>query len=249
MGSAESNLTESDPEHPDQESSHPTNDTESNEQGELGQDKFTDDGDDMNLTRDDRKSDVIAKTAKDHIVRDSPLTDTPETKETVIVGCLDSGKNVDEVVDLWELRNLCVSSHGLVEHSLRRRAWPKLLSVHDYIASGTVSNNSTSGNVLSATPEEMAFVRKLCQHGTAWNIMEYWKEIGDPAEQQDDQEWEVDQDMSQQLSFMESSSPESFSVRRVSFDLGATPTTPTSNPNNGIGMHTPASATSFETAE
>ena len=170
--------------------------------------------------------------------------DSSKSKELAIVRCLDNGKGNNEVVDLWELRNLSISKHGLVGYSLRRRAWPKLLSVHDFIDTGATTSNT---NVLSASPEDMAYVRKLCQHGTVWNIIDYWREKGEPVEQQDCQESELDQDMSQQLSFVESTSPRLLPERRVSFDLGAT--TPTKDIQSGVGADTPASFMSFETAE
>ena len=118
-----------------------------------------------------------------NIKGDIATVDSSKAKEFAIVGSLDNGKGINEVVDLWELRNLSISRHGLVGYSLRRRAWPKLLSVHDYIDTGASTSNN---NVLSASPEDMAYVRKLCQHGTVWNIMDYWREKGEPAEQQDD---------------------------------------------------------------
>ncbi|GKZ01387.1 hypothetical protein MPSEU_001089500 [Mayamaea pseudoterrestris] len=75
----------------------------------------------------------------------------------------------EEVVDLWRLRELALSEGGLVHDSLRKRAWPKLVGLHDVCffeqvtaaeppirresaSSITVVTNNTTATALAGLP-------------------------------------------------------------------------------------------------
>jgi Rab-GTPase-TBC domain len=51
-------------------------------------------------------------------------------KENTILQCLNG---TAEAVDLWHLRDLALSRGGLVNSSIRKRAWPKLVGAHEQL--------------------------------------------------------------------------------------------------------------------
>mmetsp|Transcript_36995 Transcript_36995/g.81028 ORF Transcript_36995/g.81028 Transcript_36995/m.81028 type:complete len:903 (-) Transcript_36995:1020-3728(-) len=84
---------------------------------------------------------------KEQIPRDIEQTkqkQQEQDKSDEILRCLSGTRlgdstsdcNVEEVVDLWHLRSLALQPGGLLNSSIRRRAWPKLLGVDAHVLGG-----------------------------------------------------------------------------------------------------------------
>jgi hypothetical protein len=111
-------------------------------------------------------------------------TDAIEVKLEEIRTCLDG--NHKEQVDLWQLRQLSLSKGGLISHSIRKRAWPKLLGAHQQVLLHSSNTNSCDG-CCSTTTNHSTLVVEITQHDmqllehdlskpTAWNIEDHvWR--------------------------------------------------------------------------
>lgn len=53
-------------------------------------------------------------------------------------------------VDLWKLRELCLTEGGLVNDTLRQRAWPKLVGLYQY-GSQTISVSTETLDTATTT--------------------------------------------------------------------------------------------------
>lgn len=49
----------------------------------------------------------------------------------------------EKVVDLWHLRELAISKHGLVNANIRKRAWPKLVGANEHILNSSIASLPT----------------------------------------------------------------------------------------------------------
>lgn len=92
------------------------------------------------------------KKDQDNANENNKVDDQHELKKDEILSCLNgvcirpqtksqhsrraSHNNFDDdekVVDLWHLRELAISKHGLVSASIRKRVWPKLVGANEHI--------------------------------------------------------------------------------------------------------------------
>lgn len=77
-----------------------------------------------------------------------------DAKQDDIFCCL---HGVEENVDLWQLRDFALSRGGLVNSSIRKRAWPKLVGAHEKIwKSSEKANTQDLVNVSSSSMQLLA---------------------------------------------------------------------------------------------
>lgn len=57
-------------------------------------------------------------------------------------------------VDLWKLRELCLTEGGLVNDTLRQRAWPKLVGLHQYGSQTTSASTETPETTFTSTTDD-----------------------------------------------------------------------------------------------
>lgn len=81
-------------------------------------------------------------------------------------------------VDLWKLRELCLTEGGLVNDTLRQRAWPKLVGLYQYgsqttsvstetPATGTATTAFAASSLNDDTPKFEIDVSVLQEQGSA----------------------------------------------------------------------------------
>ena len=91
-------------------------------------------------------------------------------KYDAISECLRGGS--DDRVDLWLLRELALSPGGLLEPSLRKRAWPLLTACFQSQQDG---GTGAPGSAVGATPSpnDLAALHRDVQY-TVWNVREHF---------------------------------------------------------------------------
>jgi hypothetical protein len=103
-----------------------------------------------------------------------------EVKLEEIRSCLDG----DDEVDLWHLRELALTRGGFVSAQVRKRAWPKLMGVHQQVlfhASNAATANDTNADSLSKQKKQLVVEvsdrdYQLLQRDipeTIWNIQDH----------------------------------------------------------------------------
>lgn len=128
----------------------------------------------------DRYTQMESVNRQSEDVQAESIVQMHEEKANVILSCLDGniytlirrktflGAIVDDEkpVDLWQLRDLALSNGGLVNSSIRKRAWLKLTDACDHILSASVyfpSGMSTSHQIpshfISIPDEEIALIK------------------------------------------------------------------------------------------
>ena len=102
---------------------------------------------------------------------DNSMALAMELKADEIQRCLAGTANGDEsLVDLWHLRTLSLSTGGLLNSTLRKRSWPKLLGIDETIllnnsAAPSSSVMANSGNIRSLAASTLAIQSALAKIG------------------------------------------------------------------------------------
>lgn len=102
---------------------------------------------------------------------DNSMALAMELKADEIQRCLAGTANGDEsLVDLWHLRTLSLSTGGLLNSTLRKRSWPKLLGLDETIllnnsAAPSSSVMANSGNIRSLAASTLAIQSALAKIG------------------------------------------------------------------------------------
>lgn len=129
-----------------------------------------------------------------------------EVKTDEILSCLNGvcmmtqqpSSNVDDderVVDLWHLRQLAISNHGLVNASIRKRVWPKLVGANEHILTASFAslpshfsrpeaNDGIKISKVNDIAEEDIFMIKSDIDNCNWNIEEEIKSIRKQRDQE-----------------------------------------------------------------
>lgn len=127
---------------------------------------------------------------------DALMMQSYHNKEQEILACLQgTNNNNDNTISLWHLRQLALSPGGLLDPSLRKRAWPILTGCHEDVAAAHTRRPIQRPAVVSSSDRQA--VRRDVKH-TVWDIAEHF------APQQD------------------GSLPDRSSIRRVCFSLDET---------------------------
>jgi len=99
-----------------------------------------------------------------------------EVKLHEIRTCLDDGD--DDTVNLWHLRELALTKGGLVSHSIRKRAWPKLMGAHEQVLLHAAHSNnpSTEATLVEITQHDLKLLEQDVAQPTIWNIEDHvWR--------------------------------------------------------------------------
>jgi hypothetical protein len=99
----------------------------------------------------------------------SQLQSQWQAKELEIVQCLQG--NHQEDVDLWHLRQLALSPGGFVSTALRKRAWPKVVGVHQLL----LQNQTAVQELVEPLPANVRQVHNLVRR-THWNMEEHLRQ-------------------------------------------------------------------------
>jgi len=96
-------------------------------------------------------------------------------KVTAIQDCL-RGNSKDQI-DLWQLRELALSPGGLLEPSLRKRAWPLLTACvankNNSTSTKKGTTSSSAGGVITLSNADLAALQAEVPH-TVWNVQEHF---------------------------------------------------------------------------
>ena len=127
------------------------------------------------------------------------LNGVRSTSATTSSGENDADCNDDEkVVDLWHLRQLAISQHGLVNANIRKRAWPKLVGVNEHILNSSIatlpthfsrgSGKSQEGKTKKLNELAEVDIKMIKQDITtcAWNLEEEIKLVRNKREEEKD---------------------------------------------------------------
>lgn len=110
------------------------------------------------------------------------------TSETLSKNDLDYNDD-EKVVDLWHLRQLAISEHGLVNANMRKRAWPKLVGANEHILNSSIASlpvhfsrenrncQEEKSNKLNDIPEADIIMIKKDITACVWNIEEEIKTV------------------------------------------------------------------------
>ena len=103
-----------------------------------------------------------------------------QTKSDEIQRCLAGSDSTElDVVDLWHLRTLSLSPGGLLNATLRKRCWPKLLGLDEAILLNTSNNTCTmvnslsggfSGSIRSLAVSTLAIQSALTKYEMPWDV-------------------------------------------------------------------------------
>ena len=99
-----------------------------------------------------------------------------QAKSDEIQRCLAGSDSTEpDVVDLWHLRTLSLSPGGLLNATLRKRCWPKLLGLDEAIllnnnTSNTIMSDGFSGSIRSLAVKTLAIQSALTQYEMPWDV-------------------------------------------------------------------------------
>lgn len=100
-----------------------------------------------------------------------------QAKSDEIQRCLAGSDSTEpDVVDLWHLRTLSLSPGGLLNATMRKRCWPKLLGLDEAIllnnnnTSNTIMSDGFSGSIRSLAVKTLAIQSALTQYEMPWDV-------------------------------------------------------------------------------